>query len=94
MSVYLVTWDFNKEGSNYNAKYSALVELLKNTTYVKDPGLDSVVFIDTTSSISDIFNYLGKVFDQNDRLFITKLQKGNFEGWMSKEINSWINSRA
>jgi len=93
MSVYLVTWDLNKEKSNYNQARANLISRLGDYENKKDPGLDSVYFVSTNWSADEVSDDLRKKLDDNDRLIVTKLVSGNHQGWLSKETWDWINAR-
>lgn len=54
MSVYLVTWDLNKEKPNYAAARQKFLGRLDQYENTKDPDLDSVRFVSTTWTASQI----------------------------------------
>jgi hypothetical protein len=58
-----------------------------------DPGLDSVRFVSTTSSATEIDAYLRQKLDNNDRLFVSRLNQGQHQGWLGKDVWTWINAR-
>lgn len=86
--VYLVTYDLNKQGKNYDALYSCLREY----KYIRDVDLDSVWFLSTTWSADQIDADIRQYMDGNDRLFVTRLHQGEHQGWMNPKIWEWINS--
>lgn len=93
MSVYLVTWDLNKEKANYaeaRAKFLARVSQYENT---RDAGLDSVRFVSTTQTAEQLSDSLRTALDNNDRIMVTKLVTGSHQGWLAKDVWVWINSR-
>jgi len=93
MAVYLVTWDLNQEKPNYGQARLAFVSHLEQLDNTKDPGLDSVRFVSTSSSVDQIYNFLGQKLDKSDRLMIVKLEQSSYNGWISKETGRWINDR-
>jgi len=93
MAVYIVTWNLNKEKNNYNAARTAFIQQLETYSNKSDSGLESVRFIETTQTASEVSDFLRKKMDSNDRLFITKLVSGNHQGWLSKDVWDWINAR-
>tara|TARA_R110002020_G_scaffold471284_1_gene698199 strand:+ start:2825 stop:3109 length:285 start_codon:yes stop_codon:yes gene_type:complete len=93
MAVYLVTWDLNKEKPNYNQARQKLINHLNQYEHIKDPGLDSVWFISSTSSASALEGSIRANMDDSDRLFVTKLVTGNHQGWIGQDIWTWINAR-
>ena len=96
MAVYLVTWDLNREKLNYSQARVNFLARLDKFTSKKDSGLDSVRFVDTTWDAEKISNYLKKMLDSNDRLFVTKIHKGSSErfGWLSTKTWDWIKARS
>lgn len=55
MTVHVVTWNLNKERSNYNqARENFINHLDKNYDNTKDSGLESVRFISTTENASKL----------------------------------------
>lgn len=93
MSIYLVTWDLNKEKPNYataRTQFLAKIDEYENT---KDSSLDSVRFINTRWSASQISSDLRESLDGNDSLFISKLVSGDHSGWLSQKVWDWINAR-
>jgi hypothetical protein len=88
--VYLVTYDLNAPGKNYDNLWTAL----KQYDYIRDTGLDSVWFLSTSSTTEQVSNHLLAHIDTTDRLIVTKLQQGSYQGWLHKDVWSWINARA
>ena len=93
MAVYVVTWNLNKERSNYDQARREFVSHLERYEYIKDSGLESVRWISTTSSAADLSTDLRTKMDNNDRLFVSRLSKGGQAGWLSKDVWDWINAR-
>lgn len=98
MSVYLVTWDLNKEGTAYD---KARELLLKGIHMYKDvkhhSSLDSVRFISTQSTADQIYKYLkdNKYIDSDDMIVVSKMEKGadTNEGNLGQDLWTWINAR-
>lgn len=93
MSVYLVTWDLNKEKSNYSAARERFLANLKAFDNKKDPGLDSVYFLSTDWSADQVSDDLRTEMDKNDKLMVVKLSAGNHQGWLNQSVWDWINER-
>ena len=93
MSVYVVTWNLNKERDNYATARAELIKRLESYEHTRDSGLESVWFISTTTAPSQIDALLRQKFDSNDRLFVSKLNRGDHQGWLSKTVWDWINAR-
>lgn len=93
MAVYVVTWNLNLERSNYAQARQAFVQHLERYQNVKDLGLETVRWISTTETADQIDADLRQKLDSNDRLFVSRLNTGQYQGWLSKEIWDWINAR-
>lgn len=93
MSVYLITWDLNKEGVNYSVARKGVLKQIEALDHIKDDGLDSVVFVSTLWSVKQVFDHVRAALDDDDCLFVTQIEKGGHQGWMSKSTWSWINNR-
>lgn len=90
MSVYLITWDLNKEKPNYAEARAKFVKELDGYENTKDVGLDSVRFISTNWSAQQISEDLEKKLDNNDRLVVVSLKDGSHQGWLSENTWDWI----
>lgn len=93
MSVYVITWNLNKERQNYDTARLAFIQHLERYDNTKDSGLESVRWISTSSTAEQVQNDLQTKLDGNDRLFVCKLTSGNHQGWLSKQVWEWINAR-
>jgi hypothetical protein len=93
MSVYLVTWDLNREKPNYAQARQNLITHLSRYQHIKDPGLDSVWFLSSDASAHQIEADVRTKLDTDDRLMVTKLVSGDHQGWLDKSIWDWINAR-
>ena len=87
--VYLVTYDLNTPGKNYERLWDAL----KGYDYIRDTGLDSVWFVSTSRTAEQISNDLRAHIDASDRLFIVRVFQGMYDGWLYKDIWPWIVAR-
>lgn len=85
--VFLITYDLNDEGKDYNGLFSAIKSL--GQTH-KDTKLDSVWFLSTSLTINAINDYLTGYIDKTDRLFITQLKTGEYSGWMHQTTWDWL----
>ena len=87
--VYLITYDLNAPGKNYTALYNAL----KTYDYIRDPGLDSVWFVSTSRSAGEVYDHLRDYIDRSDKIIISEVHADTYEGWLHKDVWTWINSR-
>jgi hypothetical protein len=93
MAVYLVTWDLNTEKPNYAEARKQFIAHLERYENKKDSGLDSVRFVSTHLSADQLSDDLRKKLDSNDRIIVTKLVSGNYQGWLDETVWDWINAR-
>lgn len=93
MSVFLVTWDLNKQKSNYNQARQNLIDHLARYPNVKDPGLDSVWFVQSSAAADAVSADIRIKMDGNDRLVVTQLVSGQNQGWLDPDVWNWINAR-
>jgi hypothetical protein len=93
MSVYLVTWELNKEKPAYTTARNRFLVRLNKHQNIKDPGLDSVAFVSSSLSASQISNDLRIALDENDRLVVSKMNSNQYAGWLLKTVGDWINAR-
>ena len=90
MSVFMVTWNLNKERSNYNKAREAFIRHLERYPNVADPGLETVRWIVSSDTAGDVSSDLESRLDSNDRLFVTRLAAGTYQGWLSQATWKWI----
>ena len=93
MAVYVVTWNLNKEKSNYSQARSAFIQHLEQLDNIGDSGLESVRWVSTTSTAAALSDYLRQKLDQNDRLFVSKVNAGERSGWLVQAVWKWIEAR-
>jgi CRISPR/Cas system-associated endoribonuclease Cas2 len=83
---YLITYDLNSPGQNYNALYEAIKKLgdwqhpLQNTW-----------FVDSSYSASQIRDHLKEVVDRNDKIFVCEI--GTWASWDMSDASDWLNNR-
>lgn len=83
--VYLITYDLNKKGQNYDKLYEAIKGLGVWWHY-----LDSTWLVETSYSASQISEKLRKEgIDDNDNLLVFRLLK-DYAGWLSEKAWQWI----
>ncbi|MBK3468187.1 hypothetical protein [Pseudomonas sp. MF6776] len=93
MAVFMVTWNLNKERGNYAHARQVFIQHLDRYPNVSDPGLESVRWLSSTATANQISDDLRLRLDVNDRIFVTKLNNGDHQGWLSKNVWEWINAR-
>jgi hypothetical protein len=84
--VYLITYDLNKTGQNYNGLYEAIKKLGSWWHY-----LDSNWLVETDFNAAQISNLLNAQIDQNDSLLVIRVLK-DYNGWLTQDAWDWINN--
>jgi hypothetical protein len=92
MAVYVVTWNLNRE-TNYAAARAAFIKHLEAYANINDPNLESVRFISTNETPSQVSEYLRQKLDKNDRLFVSRVRKNERAGWLAQPVWDWLNAR-
>ena len=87
MAVFTISYDLNKQGQNYEAIWAEL----KRTEY--NHIMDSTWLISTSENVSQIQDRVKKHLDANDRLLISKLNRGEYNGWLTNDQWAWIRER-
>lgn len=93
MAVYVVTWNLNQERSNYANARQDFIAHLDRYQSIKDSGLESVRWVSTNWTAQEVSKDLQLKLDKNDRIFVSKLNKGEHAGWLSKTVWEWIDAR-
>ena len=93
MSVFVVTWNLNKEGAAYSAARTRFLQQLSGFSYQTDPNLESVAWVSTTLNATQVRDHLRAGMDDNDRLFVSKLNSGEYQGWLQQNVWEWIRQR-
>lgn len=93
MSVYLVTWDLNREKQGYDAARKKLIAHLATYDHIKDPGLDSVWFISTAKTAQAVTNDAEPCLDKNDCFVATRMRRDEYYGLLQSKVWEWIAAR-
>jgi hypothetical protein len=94
MSVYIVTWNLNKEAPNYKAVSSKLHDRLNTLTTIKHQALETVRFVSTTKTARELYEYLERdILDTDDKMVITSIRRGEYWGKLSREVWNWISEK-
>lgn len=86
MNLYLITYDLNKSGKNYDD----LINAIKQYNYCK--ALYSAWFVKTNSTKNEIYNHLKPYIDNDDRIMIIKTNNNDIQGFLNKDVVSWLNN--
>jgi len=92
MAVFVVTWNLNREGANYDARRTALLNQIGRYQNASDPGLESVRWV-AADTAEKLCGDLMQRLDKNDRIFVCQLHRGAYQGFLSQPVWDWINPR-
>ncbi|MFZ5553160.1 MAG: hypothetical protein ACOZCO_08605 [Bacteroidota bacterium] len=84
MSVYLITYDLNKIGKNYEGLLKAIEDYPAWWHYMKNCWL-----ISTNQTYNEVFNKLKPHMDDGDNLLIIEVTK-NYIGWLDQKAWDWM----
>lgn len=84
MAVFSVSYDLNKSGKNYEGLYAEL----KKTGYAHI--MDSTWLVSTSETVYQLRDRLMTQLDNNDSLFISKVNKNEYSGWLNQSFWDWI----
>lgn len=85
MSVILVTYDLSTPGQDYKNFY----EIIKSYPWAKLS--ESSYAISTSKTVKTVFEDIKQHIDQNDQLYVIKLDK-YWNGYGPKDVNAWLNN--
>ncbi|SEK17584.1 hypothetical protein [Parapedobacter koreensis] len=84
MAVYIVSYDLNKGGQDYEGLYKELKNSPSWWHY-----LDSTWLISTSETAEQLYARIGKHIDKNDYALTIEVRR-NYEGWLPKKAWEWI----
>ncbi|MBQ8473148.1 MAG: hypothetical protein IJ501_06565 [Bacilli bacterium] len=85
MKKYIISYDLNKSGKNYDG----LINAIEKYNCIKI--LYSTWIIKSSSSAQNIFDNLKPQIDDDDKLIIVEINTNNEQGWLNKNQWNWIN---
>ena len=84
--VYLVTYDLNKTGQDYDSVYKAIKDA---STGVWWHFLESTWIIKTHLTIQQVTDKVKSKMDDNDSLLVIEV-KNNYSGWLPKDAWEYL----
>jgi hypothetical protein len=85
MSAYMITYDLNKSGKDYNGVYQAI----KDSSTAWCHYWDSSWLIKSSHTPNEITDKVKTHLDSDDRLIVIEV-KDNYQGWLTDEQWKWI----
>jgi hypothetical protein len=85
--IYLITYDLNTEGKDYNALY----DKIKSLGECFHP-LESVWFLQPFhySDVNTVTEQLRTTMDSNDNIFVVEITDKSRQGWLPKTAWDWL----
>jgi len=93
MSVYMVSWNLNKEGSGYDSARNAIISrLLSYDLCYEGRQVDTFAFVWIPDNLGsgDIYNHLKDIFDDDDRLIVSSVPSSDKHLFVSKKMKEWL----
>ena len=86
--VYAITYDLNRSGQDYSSLFNKIQSL-----GVAHKPLQNLWFLDSRYSADQIRDELRLTMDQNDFVFVVRLQHGNYSGFLKNSSIEWLEGR-
>ncbi len=84
--VYLISYDLNKSGQDYNSLYQAIKDSSSGQWWHY---LDSTWIIKSYLSVQQVSDNIKSKMDGNDSLFVIEV-KNNYSGWLPKDAWKYL----
>lgn len=86
--VYAITYDLNKIGQDYSSLYLAIQSLGETARPLQNLWLAS-----TTKTAAEARQILQMAIDSNDSVFVVRVNRGQWDCYMSQSDINWLNAR-
>ena len=87
-AFYIIAYDLHEPDKNYQG-VEAQIESLPDRFRI----LESTWLVKTKLDSSDILKRLSTALDDNDRVFIAKIDLGSCDGWLSSDARAWLEKK-
>lgn len=87
MAVYLISYDLNKSGKNYDGLYEAIKSF--GDWY---HAMDSAWFITSSKPVKDISDTLQQKIDSDDFILVNRITS-EYYGYLPKDVWPWLLAR-
>lgn len=85
MTAFLITYDLNTPGQEYEPLYEAIRALGKWWHY-----LDSTWIVISNKTAEEIYQKLKPCFDEGDFFFVVAISGADRQGWLKQKAWAWI----
>lgn len=95
MSFFAIIYDLRQPERNYYGLYDAIKELAGDGNWQHPMESFWVVSISDFSSktVESMYEFLRQHIDDNDSLFISRIDNSEHQGWMPKNFWNWFREK-
>lgn len=96
MKLFAITYDLRKPGRNYNDLYDAIKQVAGDGYWQHPMESFWVVAVSDLSSrdADNLYVEFRKYIDENDSLFVVRIDQGDRQGWMPRSFWTWIKEKS
>ena len=87
MHVYLVSYDLNVPGQDYDKLMTAIKSFPDSCHALK-----SQWFVCSSKPVQEVYEHLRKFIDDDDYLFISEVNLDSQVGWLDDPVAAWLRS--
>ncbi len=92
MAVYVAMWSINESRTDNTSTSERMMERLAIVEHRRNPTLDNVAWITTYLTADDLHTFLRAALHEEDALFVCRLKKGEYQGWLKADTWYWIDA--
>lgn len=85
MAVYMITYDLNKQGQQYDK----VIEAIKESSIDWCPYWKSSYLIKSSLTVQQVADKITPYLDSNDNLIVIEV-KDNYQGWLTEKRWNYI----
>lgn len=95
VKFFAIIYDLRQPGRNYNELYDAIKEMAGEGNWQHPMESFWVVAVSDYSykSTGTMYNFLRQYIDDNDSLFISRIDHTEHHGWMPKSFWNWFKDK-
>ena len=95
MKLYTITYDLRQPGRKYNELYEAIKNVAGEGNWQHPMESIWVVAVSSYSitNAERIYDNIRQYIDENDSIFVTKIDQLDRQGWMPKTFWEWIKKK-
>lgn len=95
MRFYAITYDLRQPGRKYDELYEGIKNLAGEGNWQHPMESIWVIAVSDYSSknAESVYSSLRKFIDDNDSLFVTKIDNYDHQGWMPKNFWDWLKEK-